>query len=181
MMAEKKTKETKAVKAPAAKEAKPTAAPAAKTPAGVATRVATDGHIVKVHYKGTLKDGTVFDSSEGRDPISFTLGGHQVVPGFEDAVRGMRVGEKKSVTVPPAQAYGDQNQQLFQKVPLAALKESGITPEKGMVLGLRHPQRPEMQIPATIISVDEEFVIIDLNHPLAGKELTFEVELVSVE
>ena len=183
-MAEKKTKETKSAKTPAGTtETKAPATTPTKTkpPIAVAKRVATNGSIVTVHYKGLLKDGTVFDSSEGRDPITFTLGGHQVVPGFEDAVRGMKTGEKKTVTIPPAKAYGDKNPGLIQKVPVAAIKESGITPEKGMVLGLRHPQRPETQLPATIIAVDEEYVVLDLNHPLAGKELTFEVELVNIE
>jgi FKBP-type peptidyl-prolyl cis-trans isomerase 2 len=196
MMTEKKTTETKGAKAPpatkeagmakeketgAGQAASPAATPAAKAPAGVAKRVAGEGNTVRVHYKGTLSDGSVFDTSEGREPISFTIGGRQVVPGFESAVRGMKVGDKKTVSIKPSEAYGDRNPQLIQKVPVSVMKQSGITPEKGMVLGLRHPQHPEMQLPATIVEVGEKEVSLDLNHPLAGKDLTFEVELVSVD
>jgi FKBP-type peptidyl-prolyl cis-trans isomerase 2 len=143
--------------------------------------VAEKGKKVTVHYKGTLEDGSVFDSSEGKDPISFEIGGKQVVPGFENAVEGMKVGEKKSVTLEPKDAYGDPNPQLKQEVPMDALKQSGITPEEGMVLGIQHPQMPGQQLPAKIVEVKEETVLMDLNHPLAGKKLTFDVELVSVE
>jgi peptidylprolyl isomerase len=163
---------------PETKEANP--APQ-NAPRSAAQSTASDGSTVRVHYKGTLADGSVFDTSEGREPISFTIGGRQVVPGFENAVRGMKVGDKKSVNVKPAEAYGDRNPQLIQKVPVSVMKQSGIEPQKGMVLGLRHPQHPEMQLPATIVGVEEEFVVLDLNHPLAGKELTFEVELVGVD
>lgn len=143
--------------------------------------VAEEGKKVKVNYKGTLEDGSVFDSSEGKDPIEFEIGGKQVVPGFENAVKGMKVGEKKSVTLEPKDAYGDQNPQLIQDVPMDALKQSGIKPEVGMVLGIQHPKMPGQQLPAKIMEVGKETVKMDLNHPLAGKTLTFNVELLSVE
>ncbi len=157
------------------KDGQPNEKPA--KPAGAAA----DGMTVKVHYKGTLKDGSVFDSSEGREPIAFKLGEHQVVPGFENAVSGMKVGEKKTVTLASKDAYGDHNPKMIQEVPLEAVKKAGITPEPGMVLGLQHPQQPGMQLPAKVVEVAGDKVKLDLNHPLAGKELTFELELVSAE
>jgi peptidylprolyl isomerase len=143
--------------------------------------VAGDGSKVTVHYTGTFADGTVFDSSEGREPLPFTIGGRQVVRGFEQAVSGMKVGEKKKVTLAPKDAYGDRNPQMVQEVPIEAVTKAGITPEKGMMLVLSHPQQPGMQLPAQIVDVTEKTVKIDLNHPLAGKELCFKIELVNVE
>ncbi len=147
----------------------------------MAEKVAEAGTTVKVHYKGTLEDGEVFDSSEGKDPIQFEVGKQQVVPGFEKAVEGMKVGEKKEITLQPAEAYGEPKEELVQEVPMDAMKQSNITPEVGMVLGITHPQAPGQQMPAKVVEVGEETVKLDLNHPLAGKALTFELELVSVE
>jgi len=145
------------------------------------TGTAADGMTVTVHYKGTLKDGSVFDSSEGRDPLQFKLGEHQVVPGFENAVSGMKVGEKKTVTLASKDAYGDHNPQMVQEVPLESITKAGITPEVGMVLSLQHPQQPGMQLPAKIVAIEGEKVKLDLNHPLAGEDLKFEIELVSAK
>ncbi len=145
------------------------------------TRVAKDSDTVKIHYTGTLADGTVFDSSEGREPLRFTLGGQQVIPGFEKAVTGMAVGEKKSVTISCSQAYGDRNERMIQEVPLMALKEAGIELEARMMLSMSHPAQPRMQLPVTVVSVGAESVKLDMNHPLASKDLTFEIELVGVE
>ncbi len=147
----------------------------------MAEKTAKDGSKVKVHYKGTLEDGNVFDSSEGKDPIQFELGKKMVVPGFEAAITGMKVGEKKTVTLEPKDAYGDPNPQMMQEVPLEAVKQAGIEPKEGMVLGLSHPQAPGQQMPARVLEVGKDTVKLDLNHPLAGKKLTFEVELVDVE
>lgn len=143
--------------------------------------VAKDGNKIKVHYTGTLKDGSTFDSSRGREPLEFTLGQHTVVPGFENAIRGMKVGEKKKVTLSVKDAYGEPDEKRIQNVPIETLKKSGIEPEVGMVLGLQHPAQPGVQIPAKVVDINDKEVKIDLNHPLAGKELTFEIELVNVD
>jgi peptidylprolyl isomerase len=134
------------------------------------------GKTVKVHYKGTLEDGTVFDSSEGRDPIEFEIGGGSVIPGFEAAVAEMAVDETKSVTIPCAEAYGDVNDDMVGQVPLSNLPDE-IQPEVGMVLSM---QSPEGELPVRIIGLDEEFMTLDANHPLAGQDLTFELTLVAV-
>ena len=142
---------------------------------------ASEGSHVKVHYKGTLSDGSVFDASEGREPLAFTLGARQVVAGFEAAVKGMKVGEKKTVTLSPIEAYGDHDESMVKKVPRKTLLDAGIEPEVGIVLGLGDPEDEHVHIPARIVEVTSTTVTIDLNHSLAGKPLTFEIELVSVE
>lgn len=158
------------------------AAPEGRAPTGGRSTggTAQDGQKVKVHYTGKLDDGSVFDSSAGREPLEFTLGAHQVVPGFEDAVTGMSVGEKKTVTLEKDDAYGDPHPELIQEIPIEMITQAGIEPKEGMVLGMQHPQMPGQHLPARIVAVSEKMVKLDLNHPLAGKRLTFEIELVSV-
>lgn len=133
---------------------------------------------VKVHYKGTLSNGVVFDSSEGKDPLEFTLGTGQIIPGFENGIIGMEVEESKTINVPAAEAYGEPKEELIQEVPKAQLPEE-IKPEVGMQLMSQAPNG--QQIPLVITEVKEESIIIDANHPLAGKDLTFEVTLVSID
>ncbi len=145
------------------------------------TGPAKEGDKVKVHYIGTFEDGKPFDSSEGRDPIAFTIGEHHVVPGFEKAVAGMKVGEKKDITLEPEDGYGEPRAELMQEVPMEAMKKSGITPEVGMTLGIAHPQAPGQQLPAKVVAIGEETVKLDLNHPLAGKKLKFTLELAGIE
>ncbi len=139
--------------------------------------VAAVGDVVKVRYRGTLDDGEEFDSSEGRDPLEFVVGEHDVIKGFEDAVVGMRVGEKRRATILPENAYGDPNPGMRQDVPREALGD--IEPEEGMVLALHHPEMTQ-PLPARVVAVSDESVTLDLNHPLAGKTLTFEIELVEL-
>ncbi len=134
------------------------------------------GKTVKVHYKGTLNDGTVFDSSEGRDPIEFEIGTGTVIPGFESAVAGMDIEETKSVVIPSTEAYGDMNEDMVGAVPRTSLPDD-IEPEVGMVLSM---QSPDGEMPVRIIEMDEENLTLDANHPLAGQELTFELTLVEV-
>lgn len=136
---------------------------------------AKKGDTVKVHYKGTLDDGSVFDSSEGREPIEFEVGAGQVIPGFEEAVSGLEPGESKTVTIPAAEAYGEHNEQGVTKIPVDKFPEK---PEVGYMVELSAPDGSRR--PATITEVDEEFATLDLNHPLAGKDLTFEIQLVEV-
>ncbi len=138
---------------------------------------ATSGDTVHVHYTGKLDDGTVFDSSEGRDPLAFTVGAGQVVPGFDEAVAGMQVGDSKTVRIGPADAYGDHREDLVLEVPTEQLPE-GLEPEIGMELGLRGQDGQTM--PVRVAAVADDAITLDANHPLAGKALTFDVELVDV-
>lgn len=135
------------------------------------------GKTVKVHYKGTLNDGTVFDSSEGRDPIEFEIGTGTVIPGFEAAVADMDIEETRSVTIPAAEAYGDVNEDMVGEIPRTNLPED-IEPEVDMVLTM---QSPDGEMPVRIIKMDEENLTLDANHPLAGQDLTFELTLVGVK
>ena len=133
-----------------------------------------------VHYKGTFDDGTVFDSSEGREPLVFELGKNQVIPGFEKAVEGMKEGEKKKITIKPEEAYGEPREELIQEIPKAMLGDMADKVKEGMILGVNHPASPQ-PIPAKVIKIGEETVTLDMNHPLAGKTLHFELELVKLE
>ena len=134
------------------------------------------GKTVKVHYSGTLADGTVFDSSEGRDPISFEVGSGQVIPGFDHAIAGMEVGQTDTIHIPCAEAYGDTREEMVGQVPRSELP-SDLEPEIDMVLSM---QSPEGEMPVRIVEVAEDTVTLDANHPLAGQDLTFELTLVEV-
>lgn len=140
--------------------------------AAAETRVAADGDAVKVHYEGRLEDGSVFDSSEGRRPLSFTVGGGQVVPGFDEAVRGLALGETVEVTLPPEKAYGVRNEDLVMSVPKDKAP-AGL--EEGMTVRLQMAGRV---VPANVVKIAEDgTVTIDLNPPLAGKVLNFKITL----
>ena len=138
---------------------------------------AKSGDTVKIHYTGTLEDGTEFDSSAGRDPLEFALGGGQVIAGFDSAVDGMSVGDSKTVTIPPGEAYGDRHDQLVQQVPKSALPDD-MKPEVGMQLQSQSPEGQIMNL--VVVEVEEESITVDANHPLAGKALTFAIELVEI-
>lgn len=138
---------------------------------------AKSGDTVKVHYTGTLNDGTKFDSSSGAEPLEFTLGGGNIIPGFETAVLGMSKGESKKITIPSHEAYGPRNENLTQEVPRSAMPDDvELTP--GIVL---HAQGPDGQtVSFTVMSFDDANVRIDGNHPLAGQDLTFALELLEI-
>ncbi|MDD9952943.1 MAG: peptidylprolyl isomerase [Candidatus Woesearchaeota archaeon] len=138
--------------------------------------VVKEGSVVKVHYNGTL-DGKPFDSTEGKEPLEFAVGEHKVIPGFEKAFLGMKVGEKKTIEVPPEEGYGPVRDELRQVVPKKTLGD--ITPEKGMMLALQHPAAPQ-PIPAKVVKITKDEVELDMNHPLAGKTLTFDLEVVEI-
>jgi peptidylprolyl isomerase len=138
---------------------------------------AKNGDTVKIHYSGKLDDGTQFDSSEGRDPLEFAVGSGQVIPGFEQAVEGMAVGESKSVSIPPEEAYGPHREELVQDLPTSVLPE-GLTPEVGMQLQGRSGDGQAMQVVVT--DVKDEAITVDGNHPLAGQALNFSIELVDI-
>ncbi|MBI2572646.1 peptidylprolyl isomerase [Candidatus Woesearchaeota archaeon] len=134
--------------------------------------------LASIHYTGTLEDGTVFDSSEGRNPLQFEVGAGQVIPGFENAVEGMKLNQEKSVTIPAAQAYGEHKEELLKEIPRAALPKDGPEPQVGMQLLVHAPTG--QRFPAMIAKVDADNVTLDLNHPLAGKDLTFKIKLVGI-
>ena len=140
-------------------------------------KVVEAGDNVKVHYTGTLDDGSVFDSSEGRDPLEFTAGAGQMIKGFDAAVIGMKVGEVKTVTIPAEDAYGPYNDELLLTFSRDELPE-GMDPKVNDRLGLT--QSNGSQVPVVVIEVTEEEVVVDANHELAGKDLTFKIELVEL-
>lgn len=138
---------------------------------------ANNGDTVAVHYTGSLADGTIFDSSRESEPLSFTVGEGQVIAGFNDAVLGMQVGESVTVTIPAADAYGEYSEQFVINVPPTDIPaELGV--EVGMDLQLH--QEDGGAIPVRVTEVNDDFVTLDANHPLAGQDLTFEIELVSI-
>jgi FKBP-type peptidyl-prolyl cis-trans isomerase 2 len=133
---------------------------------------------VRVHYTGKLADGEIFDDSRGREPIEFTLGAGQVIPGFEKAVLDMAVSDTKTVNIPSADAYGDHRPELIQAVPLSELPEE-IKPEVGMQLVSQAPDG--QQIPLVVTEVNDDNIMVDANSPLAGKDLIFDLELVEIK
>ncbi len=133
-----------------------------------------EGDTVAVHYTGKLPDGQVFDTSEGRDPLEFTVGAGQLIAGFDKAVRGKEVGEKTTVEIPPEEGYGQADPERIQTIPREMLDADGL--EEGQVLGLQTPDGQALQ--ATVQAVNEETVTLDFNHFLAGKTLTFDIEVV---
>lgn len=139
--------------------------------------VIKDGDTVKVHYKGTLGNGEVFDSSEGRDPLEFTMGTGQLIPGFEKAVLGLKVGDSTTANIPSAEAYGESNPQMIVEVEKAQLP-ADLEAEVGTQLQLNQPDG--QAIPVLITKVENEKVTLDANHPLAGKDLTFDIEVVEI-
>jgi peptidylprolyl isomerase len=139
---------------------------------------AKKGDFVHVHYTGKLRDGTVFDTSQERDPLTFQLGKGQVIPGFEQAVEGMAVGETKTQDIPSDQAYGPRLEQLTFTVPRENLPD-GYDPQVGEMM--RMETRDGRQMDVVVTHSDEGFVKMDANHPLAGQDLTFDIELVKVD
>lgn len=135
------------------------------------------GDTVRVHYHGTLTDGSTFDSSEGRDPLEFTAGSGHVIKGFDDAVIDMTVGEKKKVNIPVDQAYGQRNPDMMMEYPISEFP-ADMKPEVGMQLQMS--DQTGQVFPVMIAEVKESVVILDANHPLAGEDLTFDIELVSI-
>ncbi len=135
-----------------------------------------EGDTVAVHYTGKLEDGQVFDTSEGRDPLSFQVGGGQLIRGFDDAVRGMEVGDETTVTIAPEDGYGAHDPQMVQKIPRDRLDADGV--EVGQVLMLQSDDGREFQ--ATVQGVEDDGVTLDFNHFLAGKTLVFTIKVVEV-
>jgi len=142
-------------------------------------RKAVKGRTVNVHYVGTLDDGTLFDSSKARgEPITFEVGGGQMITGFDKAVDGMKIGETKSVTLAPEEGYGDFNPNAFQVVPADVFTED-FRPEVGQMV--QGTSATGEVFTARVHNMEEGAVTLDFNHPMAGKNLNFEIELVSVD
>lgn len=138
---------------------------------------AKTGDKVKVHYTGKLADGTEFDTSVDQEPLEFTLGAGEVIPGFEEAVLGMNPGETKTTTIPADNAYGGYDDELVLEVERGQFPE-GVTPEVGQRLQLH--QEDGQVFGAVVTEVDGDTVTLDANHPLAGQNLTFDIELVEI-
>tara|TARA_R110000787_G_scaffold22308_2_gene64925 strand:+ start:11714 stop:12160 length:447 start_codon:yes stop_codon:yes gene_type:complete len=137
-----------------------------------------ENNTVKVNYTGKLSDGQVFDSSEGKEPLEFTLGQGQLIPGFEKGIIDMKLNEKKTITIAKEEAYGEINADLKQEVKKTDLPQD-IAPEVGMGLVSKSPDGQEMNL--RVVEVREDSIVIDGNHPLAGKDLVFDVEVVAIK
>jgi len=140
--------------------------------------VVINGDTVKVHYTGTLSDGTQFDSSKGKDPLEFTVGAGQMIKGFDAAVRGMKVGETKTVTIPAAEAYGEHKDSLVITFDLSEIPD-GMSLKVGDTVPLQTASGGYVN--GTVTAVTDTDVTVDANHRLAGKDLTFEITLVEIE
>jgi peptidylprolyl isomerase len=143
--------------------------------AGCAAKVA-DKMVVQFNYKGTLSDGTVFDSSEGGEPVEFVVGVGMMIPGLEEGMRGLKAGDKKTITVKAADAYGERDEAAVQEIPRSEFPE-GMALEVGVPMTA---QTEQGQMYAVVTELREDTVMVDFNHPMAGKDLTFEVEIVKV-
>ena len=135
------------------------------------------GDNVAIHYTGTLTDGSTFDSSEGREPLEFEVGSGQIIPGLDVALPGMKVGDKKVVKIDAKDAYGPLNPEMRQAIPRDGIPED-IPLEIGVQLQMQTPEGQAM--PVTVVDLDEATVTLDANHPLAGKDLQFDIEVVKV-
>ncbi len=136
-----------------------------------------NGDKVKVHYHGKLTDGSTFDSSEGREPLEFEVGSGAVIPGFDAGVTGMEVGQKKTVTIPVDEAYGPKQDDMIMEFPRDRFPED-MVPEIGMQLNMSNGAG--QNFPVVISEVQETTVMLDANHPLAGEDLVFDLELVEI-
>jgi peptidylprolyl isomerase len=139
---------------------------------------AKSGNQVKVHYHGRLQDGTTFDSSEGRSPLEFEVGAGQVIKGFDDGVLGMKEGDKKTIHIPVEDAYGEKSEDMVIEFPRDQFPPD-MKPEIGMQLNLRG--QDGRNFPVVISEVKNEFIVLDGNHPLAGKDLIFDIEMVEIK
>jgi len=140
--------------------------------------MASDGDTVRVHYTGTLADGTMFDTSREREPLEFTIGKGNIIPGFEEATKDMQVGQVKTVTIPAEKAYGPHSGEMVMVVSRNQLPDD-LNPTVGQQLQMQSPDG--MTAVVAVSDVSETTVTLDANHPLAGKDLTFEIELVEVK
>ncbi len=146
-------------------------------PTSDANTIVQTGDAVTLHYTGTLSDGSTFDSSDGKSPLTFEAGASEVIPGFDSAVEGMKIGDEKKFTISCEEAYGPIRAELMKEFPKKQLPPE-LTPEVGMQLAMQGPQGQAM--PVTIAKVGTDSITIDLNHPLAGKDLTFAIKIIAI-
>jgi FKBP-type peptidyl-prolyl cis-trans isomerase 2 len=139
---------------------------------------AKKGDTVRVHYTGKLTSGEQFDSSAGREPLEFEVGAGMMIKGFDDAVVGMAIGDKKTINIAPGDGYGERNEEMVIDFPRSNFPED-MAPEVGMQLMMNN--NAGQQFPVTIVEVKEEVVMLDANHMLAGKELVFDIEMVEID
>ncbi|MBN2038412.1 MAG: peptidylprolyl isomerase [Spirochaetes bacterium] len=138
---------------------------------------AENGDTIKVHYTGTLNDGTVFDTSKNREPLEFTIGSGQVIPGFDLGVIGMEINDKKTLNISCAEAYGERREELMFDVPKTDLPE-GINPQVGQQLQMQNNDGQNFIV--VISEINDSSIKIDANHPMAGEDLNFDIELVEI-
>lgn len=136
-----------------------------------------NGDVINIHYKGTLADGTIFDSSEGREPLKFTVGEGMVISGFDKGVLDMGIDEEKTINIPELEAYGPYNEDMIIEMPIDQVP-ADMNPEVGMEVHLSDPEGNIM--PVVVTDLNDKTIKLDANHPLAGKDLTFELKLVSI-
>ncbi len=141
-------------------------------------RKVQNGDTVKVHYHGTLASGETFDSSEGRAPLEFIVGEGQVIAGFDNAMIDMEVGQSKKVEIPMLEAYGEAHDEMILKFPKANFP-ADFVPELGMSLQMKDQQGNP--VPVIVVGIEEEVIVLDANHPLAGRDLIFQIELVEID
>ena len=140
-------------------------------------QVVKKGDTIKIHYHGTLNDGSIFDSSKQREPLEFEVGSGMVIPGFDDGVMNMKVGDVKTINIPFAEAYGPVQEEMIIDFPRNQFPED-MQPEAGMQLQMS--DKSGQNFPVVVVSANDEIVKLDANHPLAGKDLTFELELIDI-
>ena len=140
-------------------------------------QVVKKGDTIKIHYHGTLNDGSIFDSSKQREPLEFEVGSGMVIPGFDDGVMNMKVGDVKTMNIPFNEAYGPVQEEMIIDFPRNQFPED-MQPEAGMQLQMS--DKSGQNFPVVVVSANDEIVKLDANHPLAGKDLTFELELMDI-
>ena len=140
-------------------------------------QVVKKGDTIKIHYHGTLNDGSIFDSSKQREPLEFEVGSGMVIPGFDDGVMNMKVGDVKTINIPFNEAYGPVQEEMIIDFPRNQFPED-MQPEAGMQLQMS--DKSGQNFPVVVVSANDEIVKLDANHPLAGKDLTFELELMEI-
>lgn len=136
------------------------------------------GDSIKVHYKGTLEDGAVFSESKEEEPFEFKVGSGNIIPGFDNAVIGMKLNEEKDISIEPENAYGLKDDSLVRDFPKSSLPQN-LTPEIGMVLNMQ--DNSENTIQALIVKIEEESITVDFNHPLAGRTLSFNIKVIAID
>jgi FKBP-type peptidyl-prolyl cis-trans isomerase 2 len=148
---------------------------------GVDTMKIKEGSKVSVEYTGTLEDGTVFDTNKGKEPLVFEVGEKKIITGYEKNIIGMEKGQSKKITLKPEDAYGPVNEKLMVKIPKQSLQSKGVDAKEGMKVKMEPKDQNYPPRIATIKKVEGDTIILDLNHPLAGKTLIFEVKIVDVK